>query len=62
MPKFPTVIRDLAFLVDTKYSFYQIEKTIKQTTPFDLIKCELFDVYQIPTIKKNILLLVDFFQ
>lgn len=53
IPKFPTVIRDLAFLVDTKYSFYQIEQTIKQTTPFDLIKCELFDVYQIPKTKEK---------
>ncbi|WP_024563491.1 phenylalanine--tRNA ligase subunit beta [Candidatus Phytoplasma tritici] len=53
IPKFPTVIRDLAFLVDTKYSFYQIEQTIKKTTPFDLIKCELFDVYQMPTTKEK---------
>ncbi|ABC65251.1 phenylalanyl-tRNA synthetase beta chain [Aster yellows witches'-broom phytoplasma AYWB] len=53
IPKFPTVIRDLSFLVDTKYSFYQIEQIIKQTTPFDLIKCELFDVYQTPTTKEK---------
>ncbi len=53
IPKFPNVIRDLAFLVDTKYSFYQIEQTIKQINPFNLIKCELFDVYQMPTTKEK---------
>jgi phenylalanyl-tRNA synthetase beta chain len=49
--KFPTVIRDLAFLIDTKYSFYQIKKTIKEIASFYLIKCELFDVYQTSKIK-----------
>ncbi|WP_349401748.1 phenylalanyl-tRNA synthetase beta chain [Candidatus Phytoplasma solani] len=52
--KFPIITRDLAFLIDPKYCFLDITKTIKTNLSLDLIDCQLFDVYQINNDKKEL--------
>lgn len=44
--KFPVITRDLSFLIEKKYHFFDIIQTIKSNLSFDLVDCQLFDVYQ----------------
>ena len=56
VPKFPTVSRDLALLVDNSVEFAQIEQIARQTEKKLLKKVELFDVYEgdkLPAGKKS---------
>ena len=46
IPKFPSVSRDLALLLDSKIEFAQVEKIARQTEKKLLTKVELFDVYE----------------
>ena len=46
IPKFPSVSRDLALLLDSKVEFAQVEKIARQTEKKLLTKVELFDVYE----------------
>ena len=46
IPKFPSVSRDLALLVDNGVEFAQIEQIARQTEKRLLKKVELFDVYE----------------
>ena len=56
IPKFPSVSRDLALLLDSKIEFAQVEKIARQTEKKLLKKVELFDVYEgdkLPAGKKS---------
>lgn len=56
IPKFPTVSRDLALLIDKSVEFAQIEAIARQTEKKLLRKVELFDVYEgdkLPAGKKS---------
>lgn len=56
IPKFPTVSRDLALLIDKSVEFAQIETIARQTEKKLLRKVELFDVYEgdkLPAGKKS---------
>ena len=46
IPKFPSVSRDLALLLDSDVEFAQVEKIARQTEKKLLSKVELFDVYE----------------
>lgn len=46
LPRFPGVIRDLAFLIDKKTPYAQIEKTIKEAGANFLVKVNLFDAFR----------------
>ena len=46
IPKFPSVSRDLALLIDQNIEFAQIEEIARQTEKKLLKKVELFDVYE----------------
>ena len=46
IPKFPSVSRDLALLLDADVEFAQVEKIARQTEKKLLTKVELFDVYE----------------
>ena len=46
IPKFPSVSRDLALLLDSDVEFSQVEKIARQTEKKLLSKVELFDVYE----------------
>ena len=46
IPKFPSVSRDLALLIDKSVEFQQIEDIARQTEKKFLKKVELFDVYE----------------
>ena len=46
IPKFPSVSRDLALLIDKSVEFQQIEDIARQTEKKLLKKVELFDVYE----------------
>ena len=46
VPKFPSVSRDLALLVDKNIAFSQIEQVARQTERKFLKRVELFDVYE----------------
>ena len=56
IPKFPSVSRDLALLIDQSVEFRQIEEIARQTERKLLKKVELFDVYEgdkLPAGKKS---------
>ena len=56
IPKFPSVSRDLALLINKDVEFRQIEEIARQTETKFLEKVELFDVYEgdkLPTGKKS---------
>lgn len=56
IPKYPTVSRDLALLVDKAVEFAQIEQIARETEKKNLRKVELFDVYEgkkLPAGKKS---------
>ena len=56
IPKFPSVSRDLALLIDKSVEFQQIEDIARQTERKFLKKVELFDVYEgdkLPAGKKS---------
>ena len=56
IPKFPSVSRDLALLIDKNVEFQQIEDIARQTEKKFLKKVELFDVYEgdkLPVGKKS---------
>jgi phenylalanyl-tRNA synthetase beta chain len=56
IPKFPSVSRDLALLIDKSVEFRQIEEIARQTEKKFLKKVELFDVYEgdkLPVGKKS---------
>jgi phenylalanyl-tRNA synthetase beta chain len=56
IPKFPSVSRDLALLIDKNVEFQQIEDIARQTERKFLKKVELFDVYEgdkLPAGKKS---------
>jgi phenylalanyl-tRNA synthetase beta chain len=56
IPKFPSVSRDLALLIDKSFEFQQIEDIARQTEKKFLKKVELFDVYEgdkLPAGKKS---------
>ena len=56
IPKFPSVSRDLALLIDKSVEFAQIEQIARQTEKKFLKKVELFDVYEgknLPAGKKS---------
>ena len=56
IPKFPSVSRDLALLIDQNVEFRQIEEIARQTEKKLLKKVELFDVYEgdkLPAGKKS---------
>ena len=56
IPKFPSVSRDLALLIDKNVEFRQIEEIARQTEKKFLKKVELFDVYEgdkLPAGKKS---------
>jgi phenylalanyl-tRNA synthetase beta chain len=45
LPKFPTVVRDLALLIDASVSFAEIEHAIKGLNISELFSVRLFDLY-----------------
>ena len=45
IPKFPTVLRDLALIIDKNISVGDVIAMIKQTTRKNLVNLEVFDVY-----------------
>ena len=56
IPKFPSVSRDLALLLDKSVEFAQVEEIARQTEKKLLKKVELFDVYEgdkLPVGKKS---------
>ena len=56
IPKYPSVSRDLALLIDKSVEFQQIEQIARQTEKKFLKKVELFDVYEgdkLPAGKKS---------
>ena len=56
IPKYPSVSRDLALLIDQQVEFAQIEEIARQTEKKLLKKVELFDVYEgekLPAGKKS---------
>jgi phenylalanyl-tRNA synthetase beta chain len=59
LPKFPTVVRDLALLIDTGVKFAEIERAIKKLMIPELVGVKLFDLYagkEEPTGKPSIAL------
>lgn len=46
LPRYPSVVRDIAVLVDEKYSHAEIEKVIRANAPDILEEVRVFDVYQ----------------
>ncbi len=56
LPKYPVVKRDLAIVINKKFSFEDIEDVIKKSNPL-VSKVELFDIYegaQLKTGQKNL--------
>lgn len=56
LPKFPSITRDFALVVDKGIPAYEIEQTIKKNAGAHMEKIELFDVYegkQVPEGKKS---------
>lgn len=54
LPQFPEVKRDLAFIIDEKVSFEEIQKVIKGAVQQNIFKgSEVFDVYQGDNIDKG---------
>ncbi len=54
LPQFPEVKRDLAFIIDEKVSFEEIQKVIKGAVQQNIFKgSEVFDVYQGDNIDKD---------
>lgn len=54
LPQFPEVKRDLAFIIDEKVSFEEIQKVIKGAVQQNIFKgSEVFDVYQGENIDKG---------
>ena len=54
LPQFPEVRRDLAFIVNEKVSFDELQKVIKGSVDQNLFAgCEVFDVYQGENIEKG---------
>ena len=45
LPKFPTVVRDIALLIDTAVSFADVERAIKALEIPELVGVKLFDLY-----------------
>jgi phenylalanyl-tRNA synthetase beta chain len=45
LPKFPTVVRDIALLVDTTVNFATLEAAIRQVGVAELVGVRLFDLY-----------------
>jgi phenylalanyl-tRNA synthetase beta chain len=45
LPKFPTVVRDLALLIDTAVPMATIERTVQQLGISELVGVRLFDLY-----------------
>src|SRR5262245_19366957 len=45
LPKFPTVVRDLALLIDTGVQFAGVERAIKEMKIPELVEVKLFDLY-----------------
>ncbi|MGH9754494.1 MAG: phenylalanine--tRNA ligase subunit beta [Blastocatellia bacterium] len=45
LPKFPTVVRDLALLIDTGVQFVKVELAIKELNIPELVGIKLFDLY-----------------
>jgi phenylalanyl-tRNA synthetase beta chain len=59
LPKFPTVVRDLALLIDSSVTFAAIEDAIKLLGIPELVSIRLFDLYagqELPTGKYSIAL------
>ena len=46
LPKFPTVVRDLAMIVDADVPYQSIEQSIRSLHLPDLVGVRLFDIYQ----------------
>lgn len=46
LPKFPTVVRDLAMIVDADVPYQSIEQSIRSLRLPDLVGVRLFDIYQ----------------
>ncbi len=46
LPKFPTIVRDLALLIDTNISFAEINRVIKEISISELVSVRLFDLYK----------------
>lgn len=45
LPKYPTVVRDLALLIDTGVQFIKVERAIKELNIPELVGIKLFDLY-----------------
>src|SRR5262249_23333181 len=59
LPKFPTVVRDLALLIDTGVSFAAMEEAIHELKIPELVSVRLFDLYagkELPQGKRSIAL------
>ena len=59
LPKFPTVVRDLALLIDTGVQFADVERAIKEIMIPELVGVKLFDIYagkELPSGKHSIAL------
>jgi phenylalanyl-tRNA synthetase beta chain len=59
LPKFPTVVRDLALLIDTGVQFAGVERAIKELNIPELVGVKLFDLYaggELPAGKHSIAL------
>jgi phenylalanyl-tRNA synthetase beta chain len=59
LPKFPTVVRDLALLIDTSVQFAGVERAIKELKIPELVGVKLFDIYagkELPPGKRSIAL------
>lgn len=46
LPKFPTVVRDLALLIDTSVTWQAIEETIRSLALAHLVDLRIFDIYR----------------
>lgn len=53
LPKFPSVRRDIAIVVDRKFTVAEIEKTIREAAGERLSQVQLFDLYQGKNIPKD---------
>ncbi|HEU0179383.1 MAG TPA: phenylalanine--tRNA ligase subunit beta [Blastocatellia bacterium] len=63
LPKFPTVVRDLALLIDTSVQFAGVERAIIELKIPELVGVKLFDLYagkELPTGKHSIALSLRF--
>ncbi len=53
IPKYPTVERDLAFIMDSNITYHDIVKTIQQVDPILIRKISVFDEYRGKQIAEN---------